>query len=180
MDTLTELAVKYKADKWGKHNYTPFYYKLFNKYNKQDPYDYIQKVKLLELGVAEGASLFMWRDFFKHPMIFGAEIDFRRVFKSKQITVYKCDQREEKDLINLVKKVGTDVDIFIDDGSHKPEDQVFTCLTLMPLLDYGVTYIIEDVSDPSIMNHFYQYDCTLHEFSERYDDKIIIVKHKDD
>lgn len=141
MDKLTELAIKYKTDKWGKHTYTPYYYNLLNERR------HIIK-KVIEIGTAEGASLFMWRDFFPNATIYGAEIDPARVALmdgQERIKVIQCDQTSEKDLKKVVAHTGTDVDLIIDDGSHVFEDQMFSCKTLVPMFQKHLIYIIEDI-----------------------------------
>ncbi len=172
MNKLDKLAKKYDADKWGKHHYTPFYYKLLKDRQKS-------LKKVLEVGVAEGASLRMWRDFFPNAQIYGADIAPKRVTEIySRTSIIECDQSVERDLSDLIKETGSDIDLFIDDGSHVPDHQVFTCLTLMPLLDKGVIYIIEDVINPSIFNKFNKYESEMHKFGKRSDDRIIIVRHR--
>ena len=169
MDTLTKLAIKYKTDKWGKHHYTPYYYNLFK--------DWRESVKkVVEIGAGEGASLRMWRDFFPNALIYGGEVDEGRVFKEDRIEVFKCDQADTLDLMDLIVKTGHDIDLFVDDGSHKPEDQVFTLNNIMPNLHKGTIYIIEDVSDPSIMKEIDVYKPEMVEIGKRYDDRLIIVR----
>lgn len=171
MDKLTELAVKYGTDKWGKHHYTPVYFDLFN-----DRRNDIKKV--LEIGVAEGAGVRMFRDFFPSATIYGAEIDPGRLIKEERIVTMSCDQRSLCDLKKVVKTFGKDIDIVIDDGSHIPEHQVFTCNYLMSKLKKGVTYIIEDVSDVWIIKELDKYACEVKKVGKRYDDCLIIVRHK--
>ncbi len=171
LDPLSELAIKHKTDKWGKHHYTPVYYELFKNKNTQIK-------KMLEIGVGEGASLRMWQDFFPNAKIYGAEIDPKRVFKEKRINVLKCDQSSLSDLTNLIGFIGNDLDFVVEDGSHKPEDQIFSCLSLMPYLKKQCLYIIEDVADPAIINKLDQYNCQIKEVGTRYDDRLILVKHK--
>lgn len=173
LDKLSKLAIKYGTDKWSrKHHYTPVYYKLFNKQRKSFK-------KVLEIGIGEGPSLRMWRDFFPNAKIYGAEIQDNRIFEDGAIKVYKCDQSSLKDLKALIKEIGTDIDFIVEDGSHIPEHQVFTCLTLMPLLKKEAVYIIEDVADPSIFEQLSaKYDCEILTVGNRYDDRLIIVKNK--
>ena len=173
MDELTQLAIKYGTDKWGKHHYTPVYYDLF-----KDRQNEVQKV--LEIGTAEGAGLFMFRDFFPNAIIYGAEIDPRRVELMKgqdRIEVFEVNQASGDDLINLMNEIGGDIDLVIDDGSHKPEDQIFTCLYLMQYVKKGCIYVIEDVADTDIIsilaNKFY---VEVKEVGERYDDRLVIIK----
>lgn len=174
-DLLSKLAMKYGADKFGKHNYTPFYYDLF-----KDRRESVKKV--VEVGVAEGASLLMWNDFFPNAKIYGADIDTDRIpvelFKDKpRVEAYKIDQSSVDDLYLLLHKVGTDIDLFLDDGSHKPEDQLLTCVNVFPKLNKGAIYIIEDVADDVLSHKISHYfNCKMHKFSERYDDRIIILK----
>src|SRR3990167_2507206 len=146
MDKLTELAIKYKTDKWGKHHYTPHYYEMFRNNSKRR-----RVKKVLEIGVGEGAGLRMFRDFFPNAMIYGADNDGTRIFKEDRIEVIPCDQSKKEDLIMLFDIIGLDIDLVIDDGSHKPEDQVYTCMSVMPNLKKGCVYVIEDVADLSIL-----------------------------
>lgn len=184
---LDRLAYFYGSDKCPqiKHHYTPYYYNLF-----KGRCNSIKKV--FEMGVGHisnmnnypgyknGASLYMWQDFFPKARIYGADIMPELVFKEDRIETFYCDQSSKKDLVNIIDKVGSDIDIFIDDGSHIPEDQMFTCLTLMPMLDKDVTYIIEDVGRVGIINSLRQYDCEVIRFAKRAsrDDRLIVVKNK--
>src|SRR6266404_3715009 len=169
---LSKLAMKYGTDKWSrKHHYTPVYYKLFS-----DKRESVKKV--LEIGVGEGPSLRMWRDFFPNAKIYGAEIDPNRIFEDGLIKVYKCDQSSRGDLEALIKEISSDIDFVVEDASHIPADQVFTALNLMPLLKNEAVYIIEDVSDPNIFQQFGEYDCEMITVGGRYDDRLIIVRNK--
>ncbi len=175
-DDLTILAKKYGTDRHpgSKHSYTPYYSDLFSNERKS-----IKKV--LEIGVGEGPGLRMWRDFFPNAMIYGAEIDDKRIFKDNRIEVIKCDHSSEKNLRELIKKTGADLDFVVEDGSHKPEDQILTCLTLMPLLKDDVIYIIEDVADLNIIKSLTAYEIEvpkLNRRKERYDDWLVVVRKK--
>lgn len=158
---LCRLAYKYGTDKCPqlKHSYTPFYYELW-----KDKRNKIKKV--LEIGIGHfkgmrqieatydpglnrqlhrGASLYMWRDFFPHAQIYGADIRPETMFEDERITTFLCDERKKEDLVRLIENTGADIDIFVDDGSHNLSDQIFACQTLMPLLKKNVIYIVEDV-----------------------------------
>ena len=173
MNDLDTLALKYSADKWGKHHYTPVYYDIFKARRNT-----VKKV--IEIGTGEGASIAMWADFFPYARVYGADIDPKRVtLKShSRIEIIGCDQSKEQDLINLVARSGTNIDLFVDDGSHLPQDQLFTCLTVMPYLSKKTVYVIEDVADPSIVNHLNEYGCQTIKVGKRYDDRLVIVRHK--
>lgn len=177
-DELTQLAVKYGADKAPqiKHGYTPFYFSLF-----KDKRNEVKKV--LEIGAGEGASLRMWQDFFPSAMIYSGEIEDGRLFKKDRIEVIKCDQTDLASLLDLIEKTGSDIDLFVDDGTHKPHDQLYSWQVLMPLLGKNVTYVIEDVDKAGSEDLFniikaYGYECEMHEFGPRHDDRVILVRQK--
>ncbi len=185
---LCELAYKYGTDKCPqiKHNYTPFYYKLLKDKQKS-----IKKVLEIGLGTEyvwqkyptriDGASLYLWRDFFPNAQIFGADILTELVFKDGRIETFQCDQSKIEDLKNLIQKTGSDIDLFVDDGSHIPNDQVLTCLTLMPMLKKDVIYIIEDVADPTIAQNFKDYNCyspTIRDSKYYSDDALLVITNK--
>jgi len=175
MNKLDKLAIKYGTDKFGdKHKYTPYYYNLFK--NRQKTVK-----KVLEIGAGEGASLRMWRDFFPNAMIYSGDNNLKRLYVENRIKTFYCDQSNIKDLERLIALTGFDIDLFIDDGTHKPEDQINTCLTVMPLLKKNAIYIIEDVVDLIVLEKLTKakFDCRMIGFStNRYDDRLIIVRYK--
>lgn len=174
---LCKLALKYKSDKCarrGKHTYTEYYYPLFKDKRKA-----VKKV--LEIGIGKGASLLMWRDFFPNAKIYGVDYRPDLLMKRDRIESILCDQRRKEHLLALIGNIGPDIDLIIDDGSHRPRDQIFTCVTLMPLLNKGVTYVIEDVADPSIVERLRGYDVKTPKIDQsvkRYDNRLVVVRHK--
>lgn len=172
MDTLTQFAIKYGADKWGKHHYTPVYDDLF-----ADKRNMVRSV--LEIGTAEGASLFMWRDYFPNATIYGGEIDQKRVDLMKdeeRIRVFQCDQSSVPDLQRLIENIFVPIDFVVDDGSHRPEDQLLTCRVFMGTFPKNIIYVIEDVADMSIFQALSKYNPEVADVGKRYDDKLIIIK----
>lgn len=189
---LCKLAYKYGTDKCPEisHPYTPFYYELLK--DKQ-----ISIKKVLELGIGcpknmsgehyrTGASLYMWRDFFPNAQIYGADILPETMFKDDRIETFLCNERNNKDLEALIEKTGSDIDLFIDDGSHLVRHQIFVCRALMPLLKKDVIYIIEDSSYPNYVKEtLNEFDCYIPDLSNipllhrsRRTDNLIIVKNK--
>lgn len=193
---LCKIAYKYGTDKCPqiKHNFTPYYYKLLNKKRQE-------VLKVLEMGIGnykdmihvnsvydpglnrtykKGASLKMWRDFFQNAIIYGADYVPETMFKAKRIKTYLCDERSVEDIKNLINKTGSNIDLFIDDASHKKEDQVFLANNILPLLNKNIIYIIEDVTYPDyIKKNLSDYKCKVIECSKRWkDDKLVIVNNK--
>jgi hypothetical protein len=187
MTPLCKIAYKYKTDKCPEisHSYTPFYYELL-----KDKRESIKKV--LELGIGcqktmggikdypTGASLYMWRDFFPNAQIYGADALPETIFEAERIKTFLCDETNRGNLKGLIKKIGSDIDLFIDDGSHLKSNQIRVCKILKPLLKRDVIYIIEDVSCPEIvMDGLKEYDCRLGDFTPKFHlDRVVIVKDK--
>jgi hypothetical protein len=149
MTELCEIAYKYKTDKCPQifHSYTPFYYELLK--DKRESFK-----KILEFGIGIfsrtpgyvlGAGLRMWRDFFPNANIYGADINEDGLFEDDRIQTSICDERKVEDIKSLIDNIGSDIDLIIDDASHKTTDQLFLLYHLMPLLKDDVLYVIEDV-----------------------------------
>lgn len=103
-------------------------------------------LKLLEVGVWEGASLAMWERYFTKAKVYGADIDIERAryHNPARSFLWQMNQSSEPSLKNMALEIGP-WDIIIDDGSHDPKDQVLTFTTLWPYLNPGGAYAIEDL-----------------------------------
>lgn len=196
---LCKLAYKYGTDKCPrvKHNYTPYYYNLLKD----------KKIKkVLEMGIGnypdmkhvdsvydprlkrtyqKGASLKMWRDFFPKAQVYGADILPETMFSDVRIETFVCDERKKSSIEKLIKQTGSDIDLFVDDGSHKKEHQIFLAKTVLPLLKDSVVYIIEDVGWPShVIKALGDYDChvpdLIKEVPHTKKDRLIAVKRRKD
>lgn len=186
MTELCDLALKYMIDKcpsWG-HSYTTWYYGEF-----KDRREQVRKV--LEIGVGgspdnlkhnpnyiTGASLYMWRDFFPKAHIYGIDVLPQLMFQTERIDTYLCDQRDSKGLLAILAEIGYDLDLVIDDATHRPADQVTTALTILPTLEAGALYVIEDIFDPSIVKNFQDYNCQLVCSWKKLkrDDRLIVIR----
>jgi hypothetical protein len=184
---LCELAFKYKTDKCIqiRHDYTPIYYNFLKERRLS-----VKKVFEMGIGFKEtmaipgyvvGASLRMWRDFFPNATIYGADIDPRGMFKDDRIETFLCDQSNEESLRSVIEKTGVDIDVFIDDGSHRIAHQILTIQTLMPLFKKDIFYAIEDViKTKTIPRKLPQYDFEVFRpvAKNGFVDGMLIVKHK--
>lgn len=189
--SLCEIAFKYGTDKCPQlnHSYTPFYYDL-----TRDTRESVKKV--LEIGIGgmrevrhiphyiKGAGLRMWRDWFTNAQVYGADLEPELMFDDERIKTFVCDERNPADLKNLISQTGSDLDLVIDDASHRVHDQLFLCQTLMPMLDKKATYVIEDVIYSQQLQHELgkRYECYVPELMRRdrpiKGDKLVIVRHK--
>jgi len=150
MKTLEELANKHNTDKGYKHRYISTYNKYFNKFRDKE-------INLLELGISQGSSLLMWREFFTKARIMGLDIFEGDHYEGK---VEKIKKKLHDNGIEFVVGSQTDLDvineinerfnykrfdIIIDDASHRPYDQQISMIFLMPWLKDGGYYVIEDL-----------------------------------
>lgn len=176
LSELSEIAFKYGSDRCPQngHTYTEYYFDLL-----KDKREDVKKV--LEIGIGNGSGLMMWREFFPNAKIYGVDNRGRLMLRRNRIASFHCDQRDQEGLKRIIEKIGRDIDLVIDDGSGRPEDQLATCLALMPHLQKSVTYIIEDAVDPGIITKLDNYDCEIPSLKENAlnnSDKIIRVQHR--
>lgn len=126
---LAELAAKYGTDKLD-HGYIPFYEKHLPTNPK----------KILEIGVKEGASIRMWREYFPDAEIHGLDLfEEFPVPEIEHVTFWKGNQLNSYTLASLREE---NFDVIIDDGSHNSRDQMVTFFSLFKKNQY---YFIEDI-----------------------------------
>ena len=149
---LIKLANKYNTDKGYKHNYINHYYKYFKKFQNEE-------IKLLELGISQGSSLLMWKEFFKKGTIIGVDIFEGDHYDGKVNKIKKkLDDNGieyivggQADLYTAAKVMdraaGESIgyDIIIDDASHRPRDQQLSMMLFFNLVKDGGYYVIEDL-----------------------------------
>jgi hypothetical protein len=122
------------------HHYLPLYDRYFAPWRGKP-------VRFLEIGVAEGGSLELWRGYFgTEATIFGidhnpicAKIDGEH---GNQVRIGSQD--DPAFLRSVVKEMGG-LDIVLDDGSHMAPHIRASFDTLYPLLVEGGIYVIEDL-----------------------------------
>jgi len=123
--------------KW--HHYIPLYDKYFSRFRGT-------KVKMLEIGVADGGSLAMWRKYFgDDAIIYGIDINPACANSNGIDGQVRIGSQDDKRFIeNVVKEMGG-VDIVLDDGSHIMHHIKSSLATLFPHLSIGGIYFIEDL-----------------------------------
>lgn len=96
--------------------------------------------RIVEIGINNGHSLKMWKEYFyNHSDLIGVDIND---FHSSEFKTIKGDATVEETFTGI-----DDIDIVIDDGSHKFKHQILTFNILFPRLKKGGVYIIEDIID---------------------------------
>lgn len=140
MGVLNDIGLKYDADKSSRfHHYLDFY-------QKQLP-DREFSGRLLEIGVMDGYSMKMWREYYPNAEIVGIDI--------KDMSFMHNTDWQVPDSVQLIQIDGTDpkqtgplgmFDIIIDDGSHYMSHQQKSFKHLYyNQLNKGGVYIIEDL-----------------------------------
>jgi cyclopropane fatty-acyl-phospholipid synthase-like methyltransferase len=137
---LDNIGLKYGTDKASKnHNYLNFYERFLA------PLRFVSGVRLLELGVFEGASVKMWEEYFPEAKIIGADNDRAKLkYATARIVMEYADQSDVADLIRLSQAHGP-FDVVIDDGSHIWDHQIASLRYLYPFVKTGGYYILEDI-----------------------------------
>jgi len=105
------------------------------------------EIKLLELGIYEGGSLLLWRDYFPKGTIVGIDIQVKVDFSNdERVQVFQGAQQDTAFLNAVARKTAPDgFDIIIDDASHFGD---LTKIAFWHLFDNHLKpsglYIIED------------------------------------
>lgn len=136
---LDEIGIRFKSDKSSHgHNYLAFYETYFENARHQ-------QLRVLEIGLLNGASLSVWEEYFPNATIFGADIDPSALkFTRQRVSIEILDQSNIDDLIRLGTKRGP-FDIIIENGSHMWGHKMTTLKFLFPFLRDGGCYIVNDL-----------------------------------
>ena len=103
-------------------------------------------MNMLGKNYKPGASLRVWRDYFKKANIFGADIDKKTLFKEKRITTTYVNQSDSKSILKMfVRFKVKEYDLIIDDGCHRFNETVIFFNNAIKKLSNNGIYIIEDI-----------------------------------
>jgi cephalosporin hydroxylase len=101
-------------------------------------------VNVLEIGIADGGSLQMWKWYFgTKSKIFGIDNDEEKLFKESKIKTFKCDQGNKEELTALMETLPR-MDVVIDDGGHTMDQQINAFEVIYPLISDEGVYLCED------------------------------------
>jgi len=190
-NSLTKLSEIYKSDKgsinhkkkgiwgWTAHTYSNYYYSLFNHFK-----DNVKLVFECGLGTnnpdlqssmtvngVPGASLRVWRDYFKNAQIYGADIDKDILFQEDRIKTYYVDQLNTPSIETMWKNIGiNNFDIIIDDGLHTTNANINLFINSFNKLKKNGIYIIEDVHLLELNN--------IMEKLKKFNPELIVLQNK--
>ena len=104
-----------------------------------------KSIVFLEIGILDGGSLFMWRDFFgPQARIIGVDLNPEaKKWEKEGFEIFigdQCSTEFWKKTLNTIGKL----DIVLDDGGHTYEQQIMTTESVIPFINDGGVIIIED------------------------------------
>lgn len=143
MEQLVDICLRHTnmplgTDKNTTHSYIEVYTELLDKYRESG--------NILEIGVAHGYSMRMWRDYFTNGIVAGidniVENDTRPLLEDSRFKIVIGDATNEAILENF-KDIKFDV--IIDDGSHRIADQLKSFEIFKQYMNPGGVYVIEDI-----------------------------------
>ena len=122
-----------------KHStYFNVYDNLFHKFKDK-------KIVFIEVGIFQGGSLFMWREYFgQQARIIGIDINpGAKKWEKYGFEIFIGSQSDTKFWKNFFKTVGK-VDIMLDDGGHTFEQQIITAESVLDNIKDGGMLVVED------------------------------------
>ena len=141
--TAFKTSPKYSI-KWS--NYFEIYEKLFENFKNK-------KIKILEIGIGDGGSLFMWKSFFrKGSKIFGIDLNPDALKLKKNGFNITIGDQSKKNFWRRYFKKNKSFDIIIDDGGHTNLQQITTLMESIKFINDGGMLIIEDTHTSYMKN----------------------------
>jgi len=105
-----------------------------------------KEVTILEIGVSQGGSLQMWKDYFgSKAKIFGIDIDSRcKQFEEENIKIFIGSQSDRNFLRDIKMKIPP-IDVLIDDGGHTMNQQIVSYEEMFDHVKGDGVYLCEDL-----------------------------------
>jgi hypothetical protein len=124
---------------WKWEHYFEVYHRHLAKFVGAD-------TRVLEIGVYSGGSLEMWRDYFGgRCRVLGVDLqDACRAYENEHTRIYIGDQAN-RSFWQRFRQAEPQLDVLIDDGGHRADQQIVTLEEMLPHLSPGGVYICEDV-----------------------------------
>lgn len=137
-NNYAELSPGFITDKEYRHRYcSQIYDELFAPYKDK-------QIAFLEIGIANGGSLYMWHDYFTNSLIRGVDKD--KLYNHELMLKYP---RIQPCIANAYSQEFVDslpeLDIVIDDGPHTVESWYDFLRLYIPKVKKGGVLVIEDI-----------------------------------
>jgi len=120
-------------------HYFDIYESHFSRFRNKD-------IVVLEIGVSQGGSLQMWKNYFgEKAKIYGIDIEQRcKDFEEENIKILIGSQ-SDRNFLKEVRKQIPPIDILIDDGGHTMTQQILTFDELFSHVKDNGIYLCEDL-----------------------------------
>lgn len=142
---LCRLAARYQTDKstynlfTHRHPYTPVYSMFLGALRTQE------NPKIAEIGVLNGSSIRMWREYFNNPEIYAFDINEKLLAPLESIArVGRIDSGDPAAIADSFGRLPA-LDLILEDASHRLEHQVCAVRELVKYLKVGGLLIVEDI-----------------------------------
>lgn len=149
-------------------HYFEIYDKHFSKFRGRE-------IVVLEIGVSKGGSLGLWRSYFgEKAEIYGVDIDPDcKRYSGPKTRILIGDQGDPSFLRFLAESIPS-IDILIDDGGHRMNQQIATFEALYNCIKPGGVYLCEDCHTSYWPDYdgAYLKDDTFIEYSKRWIDSM--------
>jgi len=124
--------------KW--HHYFEIYDRHFKKFRGKE-------IVVVEVGVFQGGSLQMWKNYFgPKAKIYGIDINPRVAELKEENIEIIIGSQSDRNFLRKTKSELPDIDILIDDGGHKMKQQIFTFEELFGKIKPDGVYVCEDLA----------------------------------
>lgn len=170
-----------RTDKLTNHSYIPIYEQLFK--DKRHSANHV-----LEIGIAKGGSILLWRKYFSKALIHAVDIYPQSELPSDlpKLPDVICYTNADAYSTEFLQYMYVPLDIVIDDGPHTFASQKSCIESYLPrLAKYGLL-IIEDIQHWNYVQQLIdaippQYPCTiqvhdLRAIKNRPDDILLILQ----
>jgi len=141
---IIDMIHHYMTDKHYEHDFFNLIYNDLFKPLRNDV------KKFVEVGIHDGESIRLWRDYFINAEIYGLDINPTEAeyklsqYSKDRLNFVRMDQSKIED-IEIFSSEHNDIDIILDDGSHRMYDQQITFAKMFKSLKPGGIFIIEDL-----------------------------------
>ena len=133
METLNEMGLRHQTDKASTHHC------FLDNYERHLGHLRDKEFTMIEIGVASGASIRLWREYFSNAKIYG--IDNNPDCAGEGIFI--GNQNDTEFLDRVLAETGIP-EVVIDDGHHWGPSTIASFKHLFPKIKEGGLYIVED------------------------------------
>jgi hypothetical protein len=179
---LCYLATKYMTDKspynlmTHRHPYTAVYDMFFRPLQNNDTLNFG------EVGILNGASMRMWREYFPNAYLHGFDINHQyleHMNNIKNSKGYLVDVGDGLGLRNSLMDAtsgGKLFDVLLDDASHRPDHQLIFIRDGIDFIRPGGMLIVEDIFREVPLNRFQE---AVDQISDKVHNAVMIIpEHK--